>query len=67
MTGRWVKKRRWPVSHLLRDDKRSRHLGIEVGQGACGVAISVDQHLEDEPTGIDTCDRCQRCERVATK
>lgn len=65
MNGRWVKKPRWKVSHLLRDDDhRPRNLrtGTAVGQAACGSFITIDEHLENEPTGIDTTDRCGRCE-----
>lgn len=64
MNGHWVKKPRWKVSHFLRDDdQRPRHFGNEVGQAACGVFITIDEHLGYEPTGIDTTDRCGKCER----
>jgi hypothetical protein len=65
VTGRWVKKPRWAVSHLLRDDTdRPRHFGVEEGRAACGSAITIDRHLEDKPTGIDTGERCSRCEQA---
>ena len=61
MTGEWCKKSRWKVGHLLRDDKRTVWMERETGWAACGCCIVVDEHLEDEPTGMDTTDRCGRC------
>jgi hypothetical protein len=64
MSGQWMKRPRWKVSHFIRDDaQRPRHLGNEVGMSACGKFVTIDEGLEYEPTGIDTCDRCNRCER----
>lgn len=65
VNGKWVKKPRWGVSHYLRDDERvmvGRLFEARVtGLAACGAVIAVDEYLEDEPTGMDTCDRCERC------
>ena len=64
MIGGWVKKQNWKVSHFIKyNDQRPRHHGNEVGQAVCGYFIVINEKLEDEPTGIDTCTRCDRCER----
>lgn len=65
MTGRWVKKPRWGVSHYLPDaEDRPQYFGIDVGRVVCGYSVTINDRLEDEPTGVDTTDRCVRCERV---
>lgn len=62
VNGQWMKRRRWKASHFVRaDDQRPRHLGNEVGQAACGCYVTIDEDLETEPTGIDTCERCEKC------
>lgn len=63
MLGEWMKKRDWKVSHFVRADKRTTWMGRETGWAACGSCVSIDEHLNYEPTGIDTADRCTRCER----
>ena len=67
LTGQWMKKRDWKVSHFVRGDKRTKWMGHETGWAACGSCVSIDEYLEAEPTGIDTVDRCGRCERRRLK
>lgn len=65
VSGRWVKKPRWKVSHyLVDDDDRPLFFGDEEGRAACGHTVTITEHLEYEPTGIDTCNRCTRCEQA---
>jgi len=68
MTGRWVKKPRWRVSHYLPDSEdRPRYFGHDVGRTVCGYSVTINDRLDNEPTGMDTTDRCERCERAVER
>lgn len=58
----WAKRSRWPVAHFIRATGRVAWDDDVVARTACGRHVIVN-HLEPEPTGIDTVDRCERCLR----
>lgn len=64
MNGQWMKKRDWKISHYVQDGERTVWMNHEAGQTACGSRVTINKHLEPEPTGIDTARRCGRCKRV---
>jgi len=59
MNGEWMKRPSWKVSHFIREDKRTRSEGLEIGWAACGSRVCIDAALELDLKAK----RCYRCER----
>jgi len=62
MTGEWMKKRDWKVSHFVRNDKRTTWMGRETGWSACGSCVTINKHLIPHEPMTDVKPRCGRCE-----